>query len=106
MTVYAIEYKVYFREESTQTKDYAGDLNDLDFPKWREIKKILDTVKIGEDIEYGYIEKLLYLSPDRDLNACEEIILLTTDPKTNKVNQFVTWKQAVANEGLTSTGGN
>ena len=53
MTVYAIEYKVYFREESTQTKDYAGDLNDLDFPKWREIKKILDTDKIREDIEYG-----------------------------------------------------
>ena len=90
-----IEYKVYFRNEDT------GDLDDMDFPTWREIKKILNTVKIGDDVGFGYLEKWI-----GDYEDDWDYITLLTTNKENKVNQFVTWKQAMANEGLTSTGGN
>ena len=89
------EYKAYFRNED-------GDLDSMDFPTWREMKKILNTVKIGDDIGFGYIEK--WVRKD-GYSEWEDFIILTTD-KDNKVNQFVTWEQAKANQGLDNTGGN
>lgn len=90
---FGIEYKVHYRSEDN------SDWDGMDFPTWREIKKLLNSVKIGDDIGIGFIEKCYVDHYNGEAGDWDYIVLLTTD-ENNKVNGFVTWDDAKANKGL------